>query len=161
MLKTMQHGLLMGAGDRDGNHITVVDGDCPREQRIRTGKICVSKFAIKITYYVILANLNCNQIYHFFFSNSEVENLLVDPENYDFRPNPDNEMTIDDEGNFIGPYSPMIGSHLMDPMDPTSSYEGNYWIPGHRSNKASFPIPPHKAAIKKMRDVVMCQTGYK
>ena len=70
-------------------------------------------------------------------------------------------MTIDDEGNFIGPYSPSIGSHLMDPMDHRSSPEGYYWIPGHRSNKASFPIPSHKAAIKKMRDVVMCQTGYK
>ena len=108
-----------------------------------------------------MANQNCYQIYYFFFSNSDIQDLLVDPENYDFRPNPNTEMTIDDEGNFIGPYSPSIGSHLIDPMDPRSSYEGYYWIPGHRSNKASFPIPSHKAAIKKMRDVVMCQTGYK
>ena len=157
----MQPGLLTGARDQDGSLITVVDGDCPREQRILTGNICVSKFAIKAPYYVILANPNFYRIYHFFLSNSDIEDLLVDPENYDFRPKPDTEMTIDDEGNFIGPYSPMIGSHLMDPMDFTSSYEGNYWIPGHRSNKASFPIPPHKAAIRKMRDVVMCQTGYK
>ena len=157
----MQPRLLTGARDRAGNRITVVDGDCRRVQRILTGNIGVSKFDMKKQYYVPLANPNCYRIYNFFFSNSDIQNLLVDPANYDFRPNPDTEMTIDDEGDFIGPYSPMIGSHLMDPMDLSSSYEGNYWIPGHRSNKASFPIPPHKAAIRKMRDVVMCQTGYK
>ena len=88
-------------------------------------------------------------------SNSAIQDLLVDPENYDFRPNRNNELNLEGESNFIGPYSPLIG------YPDTTNYQGYYWIPGHRSNKASFPIPPNRAVIKKMRDVVMCQTGYR
>ena len=80
---------------------------------------------------------------------------MVDPENFDFRPKLNNEITVAEDDDFIGPYSALIG------FQNTSNHMGHYWIPGSKLGKASFPIPPNKAVIKEMRDVVMCQTGYR
>ena len=80
---------------------------------------------------------------------------MVDPENFDFRPKKNNELTIVDEDDFIGPYSALIGSPNI------SNYMGHYWIPGRKLSKASFPVPPNRAVIKEMRDVLMFQTGYR
>ena len=90
----------------------------------------------------------------YFYSNSNIRELLIDAENYDFRPKPNNALTNDD-GSFIGPYSPNIGSVN------NNNYLGQYWIPGRKMQTTSFPIPKNKALIEKMRDVVICQTGYR
>ena len=72
----------------------------------------------------------------------------------DFRPKVDTALTNKDS-TFSGPYSPDIGSKNE------TDHLSHYWIPGRKSMKASFPIPRSGAKLDKMRDVLMCQTGYR
>ena len=89
-----------------------------------------------------------------YLSGSNIRELLVDADNFDFRPQLNNALTNTDN-TFTGPYSPYIGS------SNTNTYLGHYWIPGRKLQKVSFPIPTNGAIVNKMRDVVMCQTGYR
>ena len=89
-----------------------------------------------------------------FISNSDVQELLVDPDNFDFRPKMNNAL-MNTDNSYSGPYSPYIGSLN------TSDDLKHYWIPGRKERKASFPVPKDGSTIRQMRDVVMCQTGYR
>ena len=95
-----------------------------------------------------------SHIFACIFSDASVRDLLVDVDNFDFRPKVDTALTNEDS-TFSGSYSPDIGS--VNENDDLS----HYWIPGRKLAKTSFPIPRNGAKLGKMRDVLMCQTGYR
>ena len=72
---------------------------------------------------------------------ANIKDKFHDPDNEDFRP-----LT---SSITVGPY----------PYNPTSS---TYWIPGRQLNKASSPVPPHRATrvTAAHRDALMWLNGY-
>ena len=76
---------------------------------------------------------------------SDFLDLFVDVENYDYRPKPNTELTSSETQ--IGPYASMW------------STGDRYVIPGRREEKASFPIPSHRAKVAA-RDALMFQPAY-
>ena len=76
---------------------------------------------------------------------SDFLDLFVDVENYDYRPKPNTELTSSEIQ--IGPYA------------SEWSTGDRYVIPGRREDKASFPIPSHRAKVAA-RDALMFQPAY-
>ena len=74
-----------------------------------------------------------------------VSEILRDPDNFDFRPNPDSDLV----GEKIGPY----GQESMD-------HGGVYWIPGSQDIGASTPIPPNGTHTAKCNAHLMWLSGY-
>lgn len=74
-----------------------------------------------------------------------VRNQLVDPDNFDFRPQPNSTYLQHN----VGPYG----------YDRQMTY---YWIPGRQLYKASTPVPPDKGVQVKpdRRDTLTWLNGY-
>ena len=77
---------------------------------------------------------------------SDFPKLLVDIDNYDFRPKSNTLLTS--TGTQIGPYSSLY------------SNGDRYFIPGRREEIASHPIPKHNAQVD-MREDVIFQPAYR
>ena len=75
----------------------------------------------------------------------DVHEHLRDPDNLDFRPNPDSDFV----NKGIGPY----GKESMGPG-------GMYWIPGRQQLLASMPIPPNGTTTAKCDADLMWLAGY-
>ena len=75
----------------------------------------------------------------------DVRKHLRDPDNLDFRPNPDSDYI----NNKIGPY----GKESVSPG-------GVYWIPGRQQLLASMPIPPNGTTTAKCSADLMWLSGY-
>lgn len=75
----------------------------------------------------------------------DVQKVLQDPENLDYRPLPDSNLIT----NSVGPY----GKESMD-------HGGVYWIPGRQKLGSSFPIPPNGSITAKCNAHLMWLTGY-
>ena len=79
-------------------------------------------------------------------SPSDFLDLFVDVDNYDYRPKPNTELTSTDAQ--IGPY-------------PSQWSTGDrYVIPGRREDRASHPIPRHRAKVE-VRDALIFQPAYR
>ena len=76
----------------------------------------------------------------------DLPDLLMDVENYDFRPKPDTVMTS--TGVQIGPY-PEAYSEVT-----------KYNIPGRKEYLASHPIPGHESNVK-MRDALIFRPAFR
>jgi len=92
------------------------------------------------------------------YSGEDLNKLLVDVDNKDFRPKSNNALTAsgntgqiigDATGNLIGPYP------SKDEADITQ-----YDIPGQKLDIASYPIPADGSTVKE-RDVVMFRPGFR
>jgi len=79
-------------------------------------------------------------------SYKDLPDMLVDVDNYDFRPKPDSILGSAD--NQIGPYASIYTNG------------DRYFIPGRRESIPSFPIPKHNS-VAKMRDDLIFQPAYR
>ena len=77
---------------------------------------------------------------------TDLPDLLVDIDNYDFRPKPDTILTS--TGKQIGPY----------PAEYTNGDE--YCIPGMKENSPSFPIPSDQSVVEMRSDLIF-QLAYR
>ena len=76
----------------------------------------------------------------------DVRKVLRDPDNLDFRPQPDSDLA----SKGVGPY----GKESMD-------HGGVYWIPGCQDIGSSMPIPPNGTDTAKCDLHLMWLSGYK
>jgi len=78
---------------------------------------------------------------------ADLPDLLMDADNYDFRPRP--ESVLVSTGVQIGPYPAAYSDAIKE-----------YIIAGRKEEKASFPIPPHNGEVK-MRDALIFQPAFR
>ena len=92
------------------------------------------------------------------YSGEDLNELLVDVDNKDFRPKSDGALTAsgnagqiigDATGNIIGPYPSKNEADMT-----------QYDIPGQKLDIASYPIPADGSTVKE-RDVVMFRPGFR
>ena len=76
----------------------------------------------------------------------KLQDLLMDVDDYDFRPKPDTVLTS--TGVQIGPYPAAY------------SYNTKYIIAGRKKEKASFPIPSHQRTVTR-KDALIFQPAYR
>ena len=80
------------------------------------------------------------------FPEIDLPDLLMDVENFDFRPKPDT--VLSENGFQIGPYAPAY------------SKDTQYNIAGRKKSTASFPIPSNNANVK-MKDALIFQQAFR
>ena len=76
----------------------------------------------------------------------ELTDLLMDIDDYDFRPKPDTVLT--NQGFQVGPY------------EASSSEATTYTIAGRQEEIASFPIPSNEKTVKR-KDALIFQPGFR
>ena len=85
-----------------------------------------------------------------------VENQLVNPALFDFRPKATSTNLLN-KGKQVEGYT----SSLNPSIGAYERADSIYWIPGRRDVKASFPIVPNGATVSADRDILMWRPAYK
>merc|ERR1712141_640901 len=90
------------------------------------------------------------------YEGKDLNELLVDIQNKDFRPITADVFTAHGTGDIIGDAT----GALIGPYAPAGATLNYYPIPGQKLSLASHPIPSHGSNVPK-RDVLIFRPGYR